>query len=727
MPARQATPPLPWASTRGGTASVWLVLIADDDEDIHTRARSALASTEVQGRQIDLLHARSCEEACLLLSRERDIAVALLGVDLGGSGAGVRLLREWRDAGLVEMRVILRAEATAPLPDATGFEIDDVCTKSDLVPERMATILQAGIRGFERMHQLAQERLLLERAASGAARLARCTAIGQLAEALIEEIAAMTGTPTDGIICDLGISDGGPAGGHIIHARGCLAAWTGHALAEIEPAWLHDLLAGGSADEAPAEALCLRFQAASGRALSAVILSPGPASLPGTPALFRLFETAVEIALETLTLIERLDRLAYVDQTLDIPNLNAVEAALGDCLDRGGESCRIALVLVESHRNVAALHGIRAADHCLLSIHDHIVGAVGPDGLVARIGDAFLAVLAPRTAIDADRLHDAATALCDVGGVQFKPGITGVAADLLDLGDEPQAILRRVISALLHVRRRHEGRCLFYDAAMRAQEQRWVYLELALSQALANEEGLSVHLQPKVNLMSGTIVGAEALLRWSVDGQVVLPDEFIPIAEASGQIMALTDFVIRTLGRTRMTRDVSHRVPIAVNLSMVDLNNPGFAGHVIDLARSVGLGPETLEFEVTESIAMQESGTALDQVRALKAAGYRIALDDFGTGYSSLGQFDRLPIDILKIDRSFVRQLSVRGAKNSLAAIVLTMAKTLAVECVAEGIETSEQRRALVLLGCTVGQGFFFGRAIPVEEFAARLAANQQG
>jgi EAL domain-containing protein (putative c-di-GMP-specific phosphodiesterase class I) len=273
--------------------------------------------------------------------------------------------------------------------------------------------------------------------------------------------------------------------------------------------------------------------------------------------------------------------------------------------------------------------------------------------------------------------------------------------------------------ALLHLVQSRRGRCVHYDAGMRAAVERRVALRSALKQAVEDGEGFTVMLQPKFELATGKVVSAEALLRWSHEGIAIPPSEFIPIAEATGMLERLTGFVLDTIafyasgGREKA-------LPVAVNLSMVDLNNPGFAARLLNQIEAAGLTSETVTFEVTEGIAMHDTPWAIQQTRALKDAGFSIALDDFGTGYSSLGHFDKLPIDTLKLDRHFVASLTVDNAQDSLAAVVIGMARTLNVACVAEGIETEEQKVALQLLGCPIGQGFLLGRPVAIEEFDER-------
>ena len=220
-------------------------------------------------------------------------------------------------------------------------------------------------------------------------------------------------------------------------------------------------------------------------------------------------------------------------------------------------------------------------------------------------------------------------------------------------------------------------------------------------------------------MTNGAIIGAEALLRWNLNGEAVSPGEFIPIAEASGLTRPLTDFVISEVAAWShaYAGQDGQPVPIAVNLSMADLNVPGFASWLLERLDALEIQPNRIEFEVTEAIAMS-SRIAIKQARKLAQKGYSISLDDFGTGYSSLAHLERLPFQIVKIDRSFVSHLTAEKAPKSLCSVIIAMTELLDLECIAEGVETEEQREALCRMGCRNGQGFLFGRPMPMVDFA---------
>ncbi len=223
---------------------------------------------------------------------------------------------------------------------------------------------------------------------------------------------------------------------------------------------------------------------------------------------------------------------------------------------------------------------------------------------------------------------------------------------------------------------------------------------------------------PKIDLESKTCIGAEALVRWQYGDELIMPGEFIPISESIGATAALTEIVLQKSAEWLKETPREKGFKISLNLSMYDLNLPGFARKLLRTIEKTGMPVETFEFEVTEGIAMKNQSTAISQLHMLREAGSTIALDDFGTGYSSLSQLQALPVDVLKIDRSFVGDLTADNARRSMAAIILSTTKALDLQCVAEGIETLEQEQALASLGCTIGQGYLYGKPCPIEVFS---------
>mgnify|MGYP000865455012 CR=1 FL=1 len=262
------------------------------------------------------------------------------------------------------------------------------------------------------------------------------------------------------------------------------------------------------------------------------------------------------------------------------------------------------------------------------------------------------------------------------------------------------------------------GRYEVFSPDMRSQAVALIRLESDLRTALERNE-FKIFYQPIVALKDSSIVGMEALMRWQHPHQgLVAPSDFIPLAEETGLIVPLGEWLLRTACRQLKTWFDGGVPPLrlAVNISPVQLRDPGFPDMVINVIRESGVNPENLELEITETILMEQSSSIVNVLLKLKALGIHISLDDFGTGYSSLSYLQNLPIDTLKIDRSFINKLAFNGEQTNIIETILMLGSNLGMDVVAEGIETVEQREKLQKMKCSRGQGFLFSR--PLEESA---------
>lgn len=294
-------------------------------------------------------------------------------------------------------------------------------------------------------------------------------------------------------------------------------------------------------------------------------------------------------------------------------------------------------------------------------------------------------------------------------------------------GADPDTLITKAASAISHSGEVGTGVYRFFDSATHATALGRVTLEGQLRRALDRDE-LRLHYQPKVDARSREIVGLEALVRWPhPERGMVPPLEFIPLAEESGLVEALGDWVLRTAcGQVRAWRDAGFEAPaVAVNLSAREFQQANLVEKIDRALREAGLGADAIEIEITESVLMGQNTRVLQTLGALKDRGLLIAVDDFGTGYSSLAYLRRFPIDCLKIDRAFVRDVSANPDDGAIVGAILALARGLKLKTVAEGVETEEQADFLGGRGCDVLQGFLFGRPVAAADVAPLLAARK--
>jgi diguanylate cyclase (GGDEF)-like protein len=376
--------------------------------------------------------------------------------------------------------------------------------------------------------------------------------------------------------------------------------------------------------------------------------------------------------------------------------------------------------------------GHAVGDKLLQSVSQRLLDTLRASDIVSRQGgDEFVILL---SSIDS-REHVVASVKRIALAIE-KPHMVGnqhlhVTASLgiamyPEDGEDTETLVRNADTAMYCAKDSGRGRFRFFNSTMNDRVVERQSVESELRHALEREE-LRVHYQPKVNLVSGRITGAEALIRWERAGHsLATPDYFIPIAEDSGLIVEIGRWVLReACTQARIWKDFSNvSIPVAINVSAVEFSDERFAEGVRATLAETGLQPKYLEIELTERVLMKDVEATACMLRELKALGLRVAIDDFGTGYSSLSYLQEFPIDILKIDRSFVWKISSKPGNALIVDAIISMAETLNILAVAEGIETKTQRSYLLAHGCTEGQGYLFSRSVPAEDFTRLLEDN---
>jgi len=353
---------------------------------------------------------------------------------------------------------------------------------------------------------------------------------------------------------------------------------------------------------------------------------------------------------------------------------------------------------------------------------------------VARLGgDEFTVLLTDLSEMDlveriAEQLLAVLRVPVQVGEHEvFVSGSIGVAVYPAD-GEDADTLIRKADIAMYAVKGDGRNGWRIFDKAMNtATADRW-RIESALHRAIERKE-LVLEYQPKISVATGEIVGAEALMRWKRDGKMVPPGEFIPIAEESGLIVPITEWAIDTVcDQLRDWQKMNVQVvPISVNISSRHIQRENLVRPIQEALTRTGIAPELLELELTETVLMHNLGAALPLMQSLKQLGISLSIDDFGTGYSSLAYLKRLPIDVLKIDRSFVRDLDSAQSSDGAAivAAIIAMSKSLKLRVVAEGVETPGQMQRLFEQGCQLMQGWLFAKSLPHDQFLRMLIEHR--
>jgi diguanylate cyclase (GGDEF)-like protein/PAS domain S-box-containing protein len=424
---------------------------------------------------------------------------------------------------------------------------------------------------------------------------------------------------------------------------------------------------------------------------------------------------------------------AFHDSLTNLANRALFADRVDHALARAGTGPGPAMLLLDLDRfkNINDSLGHTAGDELLVAVAERLSDAVRPGDTAARLGGDEFAVFLERVegpvqaAAEAERIRQALAPAYRVSGKEVVVGVSiGIA-----LAEEPTTagdLLRNADVAMYQAKNEGKGCCRLFKPEMHGAAMRRLELDADLRRAL-DQGQFRVWYQPKVSLTTGAIVGVEALVRWKHPARgLVLPAEFIRVAEESGLIGPLGGWVLDAAcgDVRRWGAEGLGELDVSVNLSARQLADPSIVARVARVVRSGALSPGRLTLEITESALMADIDLAAERLRALRGLGVRLAIDDFGTGYSSLSYLRRFPVDVLKIDKSFVDDVDHDGPGRSLVEAIVQLARALGLETVAEGVERSSQLSELQLLGCDVAQGFHLGRPMPVAEFVTHLASR---
>ncbi len=448
----------------------------------------------------------------------------------------------------------------------------------------------------------------------------------------------------------------------------------------------------------------------------------------------RLAETASAARATSL----RMSYLAQHDVLTDLPNRQLLNDRLGGAIAlarRYGRQLAVLFVDLDHFKHINDAQGHTSGDQLLKSVAERLLTCIRSSDTVSRYGgDEFLVLLseiadAGDAAVSVRKIMTALTRPYRIAQhdlhITVSMGISVFPGD----GQDAETLIKRADIAMYRAKEQgRDGYQFFkedlYVAALERQS-----LEGSLRNAVGGQEFV-LHYQPKMNLETGAIIGAEALIRWRhPDRGLVPPAQFVPIAEDCGLIVPIGQWALHEACRqTRAWQDAGQRpLPVSVNISAVELKANGFLEGVRGILQKTHLEPRYLELELTETVLMAHAEITTPVLQALKAMGMQLAVDDFGTGYSSLSYLAQFPIDTLKIDQSFVHRITADPDGAPIITAVISMGKSLKHRVIAEGVETQEQLAFLRAQRCGEGQGFYFSRPLAAEQFATLLGTGVAG
>jgi len=440
--------------------------------------------------------------------------------------------------------------------------------------------------------------------------------------------------------------------------------------------------------------------------------------------------------------------LAYHDTLTGLPNRHFFLKTLKSEVEyagRYGKKFAVALIDLNNFNQVNKSLGHNAGDQCLKEISARLKKCLRSSDILARLtpknnpvarmgGNEFVILL--QNTNDIFEIGQACQRLID----EFNPPVhineqevflsaSIGAAVFPEDGTAPDFLLKNTETALYDAKKKGKSIFSFYSESMNQASMELFQIENNLRKALANQQFV-LYFQPKIRLSEKNIMGAEALIRWEMEpGQFIPPSEFIPVAEKNGMIVPIGQWVLETACAAccrALLVSGNTNVHIAVNVSALQLNQPNYAAHVSGILERYKISPKNIELEITETLIMSNPEKAIENLKQLKQIGFIIALDDFGTGYSSLAYLQKLPIDYVKIDISFIRHILVSPNDKIMVKTIIDMAHNLGLQVIAEGVEEKGQAVLLEQLGCDIVQGFLFGHPMPETDFLRLLDHGAQ-
>jgi diguanylate cyclase (GGDEF)-like protein/PAS domain S-box-containing protein len=429
---------------------------------------------------------------------------------------------------------------------------------------------------------------------------------------------------------------------------------------------------------------------------------------------------------------QQMIHLAEHDSLTGLPNRILLNDRVGQAIalaSRYEKELAILFLDLDGFKHVNDSLGHPIGDKLLQSIGRRLVACVrGSDTVSRQGGDEFVVLLSEierpeDAAISARRMLQEVTQAHSIDHHDLHVTASIGVSVYPDDGLDAETLIKNADTAMYQAKENGRQSYQFFKPAMNVRAVERQSIEESLRRALERQE-FALHYQPKINLRTGEITGAEALLRWThpIRGPVS-PAQFIPVAEDCGLILPIGNWVLReACKQARVWVDAGLPMStMAVNISSMEFRDDGFLETVFDVLSETGLDPRALELELTESVLMKRAESAASVLKTLRARGVQVAVDDFGTGYSSLSYLRKFPIDALKIDQSFVRQISATGEDTTIVTAVISMGRSLKLRVVAEGVETREELEFLQAHQCDEAQGYYFSRPVPPEQFALLL------
>ncbi len=712
----------------------WRIMIIDDDPDVHSATTFALGSLEIQHRALSFLHAYSAAEARDILQQETDIAIILLDVVMEQEDAGLQLVSHIRKTlGLSDVRIILRTGQPGYAPEIDAirdYDINDYKTKSELTRTKLYTAVTSAIRSYEQICAISASHRGLEQIINASTELMALQGLQNFASGVLVQISGLLGLDAEGLVCARqgNLEQGADLQDlRIIAATPAFAGLLDQNLDQLPQAAVIERVQRSLQERRnlyEAQTTTLYFSNVAQRDFT-VYLDTGLQLGEMDKRLLEVFCSNISVGLDNVMLASRLHNYAFYDPLTGLSNRLKLLQTLNETLQSPlKQQSTLSLIDIDHFAETNDALGHQFGDMLLCSVADRLVAYFGADCQLARVGSDTFALLGDEEMVCPEAILGLFTRPFEVDRQEVQLSATIGLVQLADYDGQGSEALKDTNIALKRAKAHQRAGHVYFTRDMGVEIRERVRLMHALRAAFENQR-LFLVFQPQIDMASGRPVGAEALLRWKTDdGKFVPPDQFIPIAEYSGLIVDIGEWVLRTACYELVhLRSLGYTdFQMAINVSQAQFSHPLFMQSLHRALQDTQVPPECIELEITESMAMKDPDLLIKTLYQIKQLGISISIDDFGTGFSSLSYLQKLDVDRLKIDRAFVNEIKDASSDASIAKMVIQLGQNLGLSVIAEGVESEMQAQTLRSFGCHLAQGYLFAKPMTREDLHAWLA-----
>ncbi|QJR81619.1 EAL domain-containing protein [Alteromonas pelagimontana] len=709
---------------------IWNILIVDDDEEIHTVTRLALADLIVNDRKLNFLHAYSGAQAKTVLQEYgRDIAMILLDVVMETDDAGLTVVKYLREVlDLTEPRIVLRTGQPGYAPEEDiikTYDINDYKTKTELTRSKLLTTVISSIRSYQQIITINQSRLGLQKIIASAANLLEEHSVKGFCEGVVTQISSLIGLDAEGLVCARAgtVLDREDDGVYVLGAAGDFASYINERIENIHnDTIVENINRCLRLKRHIFETDCSILYLNSSGFEAAVFVNMSRELCTIDRQLLEVFLSSISVGYENVNLFHELRNAAFRDWLTRLPNRNEFINMLDRPFLYGADDACVAVVDINHFSDINDGLGQDAGNELLKAVAKRLEASFGESVKKSRISGDMFGLIGPASVVNPESINQVFQSSFRAGDHTLPVNVT---IGLCRLGKERKIgleILKRTNIALNRAKKNISDNFEYFAPEIE-EKTTW---QLNMIRRLRNDfadRKLQLWFQPQVDLVTEQVVGVEGLLRWpDGDGGYISPAVFIPLAEYSGLIVDIGQWVLEESCRRiqQIKQNGYEELRVAVNISIPQFRDRCFVQKVKDALRNFDCQPSRLELEITESVVMDEPQIVIDALRTLKDHGVAIAIDDFGTGFSSMSYLQKLPLDRLKVDRSFVSDIKP-GKSAVIVETIVTLGNKLGLSTIAEGVEKREQASYMIKLGCDEAQGYLFAKPMPFDELMVLL------